>query len=158
VARHLPGRSWILRTAWLYGPHGPSFVATMIRLAAQPGEVTVVDDQHGQPTSTATVAGLIAALTARGVPAGVYHATCSGQTTWFSLAREVFALAGADPDRVRPIPSTELTRPAPRPAWSVLGHEAWARAGLAPPEDWQAALHRDFPAVLAARQAAGGAR
>jgi len=151
VARLLPGRSWIVRTAWLYGPHGGNFVATMLRLAAGSGEVTVVNDQHGQPTSTVTVAGLITELAAREAPAGTYHATCSGQATWFGLAREVFALAGADPARVTPIPSTSMSRPAPRPAYSVLGHDGWARAGLGAPEHWQTALHRDFPAVLAAR-------
>jgi dTDP-4-dehydrorhamnose reductase len=151
VAQLLPGRSWILRTAWLYGAHGHSFVATMTGLAARPQAVTVVDDQHGQPTSTVTVAGLILALAAAGAPAGVYHATCSGQTTWFGLAREIFGLLGADPGRVTPIPSTELRdRPAPRPAYSVLGHDAWAAAGLPPPEDWRAALHRDFPAFAPA--------
>jgi dTDP-4-dehydrorhamnose reductase len=155
VARLLPGRCWILRTAWLYGAHGRSFPATMIRLAARQPEVTVVDDQHGQPTSTVTVAGLIAALAAAGAPPGVYHATSSGQTTWHGLAQEVFRLLGADPARVRPMPSSALDRPAPRPAWSVLGHGAWAAAGLPAPEDWRAALHRDFPALAAAASRAG---
>jgi dTDP-4-dehydrorhamnose reductase len=150
VARLLPGRCWILRTAWLYGAHGRSFPATMIGLAARQPEVTVVDDQHGQPTSTVTVAGLIAGLVAADAPAGIYHATCSGQTTWHGLAQEIFRLLGADPGRVTPIPSSALSRPAPRPAWSVLGHGAWTLAGLPAPEDWQAALHRDFPALVAA--------
>jgi dTDP-4-dehydrorhamnose reductase len=151
VTRLLPGRSWILRTAWLYGAHGRSFVTTMISLAGRPEGVTVVDDQHGQPTSTVTVAELILALVRAQAPAGLYHATCSGQTTWFGLARAIFGLLGADPERVTPIPSTQLARPAPRPGYSVLGHGAWARAGLPDPEDWQAALQRDFPAVAAAR-------
>jgi dTDP-4-dehydrorhamnose reductase len=157
VTRLLPGRSHIVRTAWLYGPHGGSFVATMAGLAARPPGVTVVDDQHGQPTSTVTVAELIGALPAASAPAGVYHATCSGQTTWFGLAREIFALLGADPGKVTPIASTELSRPAPRPAYSVLAHGAWAAAGLPPPEDWRAALHRDFPAFAPApRSVTGG--
>jgi dTDP-4-dehydrorhamnose reductase len=150
VARLLPGRACILRTAWLYGAHGRNFVATMIGLAGRPGGVTVVDDQHGQPTSTVTVAELILALVAASAPAGTYHATCSGQTTWFGLAREIFGLLGDDPERVTPIPSTQLTRPAPRPGYSVLAHGAWARAGLPPPEDWRTALHRDFPAFAPA--------
>jgi dTDP-4-dehydrorhamnose reductase len=150
VASILPDRSWIVRTAWLYGARGPCFPATMIRLAASQPQLTVVDDQRGQPTSTITVAGLIYALVTADAPAGAYHATCSGQTTWFGLAREIFALIGADPDRITPIPSTQLSRPAPRPAYSVLGHEAWARAGLAAPEDWRAALRRDLPALAAA--------
>jgi dTDP-4-dehydrorhamnose reductase len=97
-----------------------------------------------------TVAELILALVRAQAPAGIYHATCSGQTTWFGLAREIFGLLGADPERVTPIPSTQLTRPAPRPAYSVLAHGAWGRAGLGPPEDWRAALHRDFPAFAPA--------
>jgi dTDP-4-dehydrorhamnose reductase len=151
VARRLPGRACIVRTAWLYGVHGRSFVATMIGLAARQPGVTVVDDQHGQPTSTVTVARQILALVAAGAPAGTYHATCAGQTTWFGLAQEIFGLLGADPGRVTAIPSTQLDRPAPRPAYSVLGHGAWAAAGLPPPEDWRTALHRDFPAFVSAR-------
>ena len=115
-------------------------------LAARQPVVTVVNDQHGQPTSTLAVAERILALGSGSAPAGIYHATCSGQTTWFGLAREIFGLLGADPERVTAIPSTQLTRPALRPAYSVLGHDAWTRAGLPPPEDWRTALHRDFPA------------
>jgi dTDP-4-dehydrorhamnose reductase len=153
VTRLLPGRSYIVRTAWLYGAHGGNFVATMIGLAARQPAVTVVNDQHGQPTSTATVANLILALIAAQAPAGVYHATCSGQTTWFGLAQEIFRLLSTDPDRVTPIPSTQLSRPAPRPSYSVLAHGAWTQADLPRPEDWRAALHRDFPALAAASQA-----
>jgi len=153
VTQLLPARSYIVRTAWLYGAHGGNFVATMIGLAARQPVVTVVDDQHGQPTSTTTVAGLILALVAAQAPAGVYHATCSGQTTWFGLAQEVFRLLRADPARLTAIPSTQLSRPAPRPAYSVLAHGAWAQAGLPLPEDWRTALHRDFPALAAASQA-----
>lgn len=154
VTRLLPGRGYIVRTAWLYGAHGTSFVATMIGLAARPGDVTVVDDQHGQPTSTRMVAERILALVSEQAPAGTYHATCSGQTTWFELAREIFRLLGADPERVTPIPSTRLVRPARRPAFSVLAHDAWTRAGLGPPPDWRTTLHRDFPALAQARDRA----
>jgi dTDP-4-dehydrorhamnose reductase len=152
VADQLPDRSYIVRTAWLYGAHGRNFVSTMIGLAAKQPVVTVVDDQHGQPTSTTTVASLILALIAAKAPAGIYHATCSGQTTWFELAQEVFRLLDADPDRVTPIPSTQLSRPAPRPSYSVLAHGAWTQAGLPRPEGWLAALHRGFPALATASQ------
>ena len=101
----------------------------MIKLEDQRPTVDVVDDQHGQPTWTADVAGQIIALVHSAAAPGIYHATSGGQTTWFGLAREIFGLLGADPARVRPIPSSALSRPAPRPAYSVLGHGAWA--GLA---------------------------
>ena len=145
VLAQLPGSGYILRTAWLYGAHGGNFVATMMRLEREQPTVSVVDDQHGQPTSTAAVAGRIAAMIAADVPPGIYHATCSGQTTWWGLAREVFRRVGADPDRVKAVSSAEMTRPAPRPAYSVLGHAAWAGAGLAPMADWRDALSRAMP-------------
>ncbi len=154
VLDRLPEAGYVLRTAWLYGAHGPNFVRTMIRLEAQRPAVDVVDDQHGQPTWTADVAGQIIALVQAGARPGVYHATSAGQTTWYGLAREVFSLLGAEPSRVHPVPTSAMPRPAPRPAYSVLGHSAWTAAGLAPIGDWRAALHRAFPSVLAAQRAA----
>jgi dTDP-4-dehydrorhamnose reductase len=113
----------------------------MRRLAlADDAPVRVVDDQHGQPTWTVDVADRLLALLETGAPAGTYHATSSGRATWHDLAREVFALVGADPGRVHPVPTSEYPRPAPRPAWSVLGHESWASAGLEPIGPWQERL------------------
>ncbi len=150
----LPEAGYVVRTAWLYGAHGPSFVRTMIRLAEQRPAVDVVDDQHGQPTWTADVAGQIIALVQAAAAPGIYHATSGGQTTWFGLAREVFGLLGADQARVRPVPTSAMPRPAPRPAYSVLGHGAWAGPGIPPIGDWRTALHRAFPGLLAAHRAA----
>jgi dTDP-4-dehydrorhamnose reductase len=147
VLCELPDRGYVLRTAWLYGPFGGNFVATMLRLERERPTVDVVDDQHGQPTSTTVVAGQIMMLAAASAPAGIYHATCSGQTTWHGLAAEVFRLAGADPSRVRAVPSSQMRRPAPRPGYSVLAHDAWTRAGLALPADWRAALSQSFPVM-----------
>ena len=73
-------------------------------------------------------------------PAGIYHGTNSGETSWFGFAREVFRLAGLDPERVLPTDSTAFVRPAPRPAYSVLGHDAWARVGIAPMRPWRDAI------------------
>jgi dTDP-4-dehydrorhamnose reductase len=153
VLARLPESGYVVRTAWLYGAHGGNFVRTMIKLQDQRPAVDVVDDQHGQPTWTADVAGQIIALIHAAAPPGVYHATSSGQTTWFGLAQEIFGLLGADPARVRPVPSSTLSRPAPRPAYSVLGHGAWARLGVPPIGEWRAALHRAFPELLAAQRA-----
>ena len=148
----------MVRTAWLYGAHGPSFVRTMIKLADQRPTVDVVDDQHGQPTWTADVAAQIIALVHAAAAPGIYHATSSGQTTWFGLAREIFSLLGADPARVRPIPSSALPRPAPRPAYSVLGHRAWALGpGVPPIGEWRTALHRAFPELVTAQRPAAAA-
>jgi dTDP-4-dehydrorhamnose reductase len=150
VLARLPDTGYVVRTAWLYGAHGRSFPRTMMTLEQQRPAVDVVDDQHGQPTWTADVAGQIFALVMSAAPPGVYHATSSGQTTWFGLAREVFRLLGADPERVRPVPSSALARPAPRPSYSVLGHDGWIRAGVQPLGSWQAALERAFGEIAAA--------
>jgi dTDP-4-dehydrorhamnose reductase len=144
VTRLLPDTGYVVRTAWLYGAHGPNFVATMLRLATEREHLDVVDDQHGQPTWTYALAERLvaladAALAGRAAP-GVYHGTCAGQTTWYGLARAAFTLAGLDPDRIRPTTSERYRRPAPRPAYSVLGHGRWAAAGLPPLPDWHATL------------------
>ncbi|PAZ10132.1 dTDP-4-dehydrorhamnose reductase [Streptomyces sp. SA15] len=143
VLRELPGAGVVVRTAWLYGVHGRSFVRTMTELEARRDTVDVVDDQRGQPTWSADVAERIADLGPRvGRDAsGVLHATSSGEATWYELAREVFAHLGADPDRVRPVSSAAFPRPAPRPAYSALAHGRWQRLGLPPLRDWRTALH-----------------
>ena len=158
VLSGLPGAGYVVRTAWLYGAHGPNFVRTMITLEGQRPAIDVVDDQQGQPTWTADVARQIIALVHSTAAPGIYHATSGGQTTWFGLAREIFGLLGADPSRVRPIPSSALSRPAQRPAFSVLGHDAWAVARIQPIGEWPTALHRAFPGIVAAHQAAAAVR
>lgn len=147
VLEFLPQSGLVVRTAWLYGGIGPSFVHTMIRLARERQFIDVVDDQRGQPTWTVDVAGQLIALATSGGPAGIYHATSSGETTWFGFAREVFALLGADASRVRPTTSEAFPRPAPRPANSVLGHDRHTLAGLGPIGDWRDALRRAWPTV-----------
>jgi dTDP-4-dehydrorhamnose reductase len=143
----LPDSGLVVRTAWLYGGAGPSFVHTMIALAGRQHVVDVVADQHGQPTWTADVARQVIALAAGSCPPGVYHATSAGQATWHELAREVFRLLGADPGRVRPATSAAFERPARRPAYSVLGHDRLALAGIEPIGDWRTALERAWPAL-----------
>jgi dTDP-4-dehydrorhamnose reductase/4-ketoreductase len=146
VLAELPGASAVVRTAWLYGAHGSNFVRTMLRLEGTRDTVDVVDDQRGQPTWSADVAARIADLGVSGA-SGVFHATNAGEASWYELAREVFRLAGADPDRVRRTDSRAFVRPAPRPSYSVLGHERWRAAGLAPLRDWRTALHEALPHI-----------
>jgi dTDP-4-dehydrorhamnose reductase len=147
----LPESGYVVRTAWLYGAGGPNFVRTMIGLERTKDTIDVVDDQRGQPTWTADLADLVIKLgdaaTVRAAPPGVYHGTSGGDATWFDLARETFRLAGADPARVRPTTSAAFVRPAPRPAYSVLGHRRWGATGMAPIRDWRAALVAAFPSL-----------
>ncbi|WP_405842112.1 dTDP-4-dehydrorhamnose reductase [Streptomyces platensis] len=151
VLATLPETGYVVRTAWLYGASGPNFVSTMIRLAARQATPQVVNDQRGQPTWSADLADRLIALGTAALsgaaPAGIYHATNTGETTWYALAREIFGLLGADPDRIRPTTSRALARPAARPGFSVLDQRRWQEAGLGPLRDWRSALAEAFPVL-----------
>lgn len=109
----------VVRSAWLYGPGGRNFVDTILAALDARGEVRVVDDQVGCPTYTLDLAqGLIRLLEAKA--RGIYHLVNGGQASWFELAREAARRTGRNPERVRPAPTGEVPRPAPRPAYSVL--------------------------------------
>jgi dTDP-4-dehydrorhamnose reductase len=140
-------QSWIVRTAWLYGAHGPNFVKTMASLAAEKDTVTVVEDQTGQPTWTVDLAAAIVRLVEAKAPFGTYHGTSAGQTTWFGFAQAIFAELGLDAARVKPTNTGAFPRPAPRPAYSVLGHEAWRGAALDPLPSWRKSLTTALPQV-----------
>ena len=131
------GDHLVVRTAWLYGAHGSCFPKTIARVALQRGALDVVDDQHGQPTWTVDVAEVVVRLVATGAPAGTYHATSSGQATWHEFAQAVVGAAGLDPGIVAPTTSEAFVRPAPRPAYSVLGHRRLTEVGIAPIRDWR---------------------
>ena len=156
VLTALPDAGHVVRTAWLYGAGGGNFVRTMIKLESIKDTLDVVDDQRGQPTWTVDLADRLVRLghsaLAGTAPAGIYHGTSGGETTWYGLTREIFRLLGADPERVRPTTSAAYVRPAPRPAYSVLGHDRWAAAGIEPIREWREALQEAFPALLAAER------
>jgi len=139
----------VVRTAWLYGAGGPCFPKTIARLAAERGAVSVVDDQVGQPTWTRDVAEVVRDLLDAGAPGGVHHATSGGAVSWHGFARAVVAAAGLDPEVVSPTTSEAFVRPAPRPAWSVLGHAGLAAVGVAPIGDWAQRWALAAPSVLA---------
>ena len=139
-------RSYIVRTAWLYGKNGPNFAKTMLKAATARDMLNVVNDQVGQPTWTVDLAEQIVLLLDSNAPAGTYHGTNSGSGSKFDQARDVFALAGLDPQRVLPTDSSAFVLPAPRPAYSVLGHAKWDAAGLAPMRRWQDAQAAAFAA------------
>lgn len=149
VLMALPDRGYVVRTAWLYGVNGANFVKTMLRLAESHDTLNVVDDQRGQPTWSRDLARQIVTLVDADAPAGVYHGTSSGETTWFDFTRAIFAGAGLDPQRVLPTTTDKFPRPAPRPAYSVLGHDKWASIGVEPIRHWQEALDEALPLILA---------
>lgn len=139
----------ILRTAWLYGAHGRCFPRTIVQAARERGGLDVVADQVGQPTWTVDVVDLAHRLVVSGAPYGSYHATSSGSTTWHGFAQAAVAAAGMDPRIVRPTDAAAYARRAPRPSYSVLGHDRLRAAGVAPIGDWRARWDEAAPAVLA---------
>jgi len=163
VLNEYPDGSYIFRTAWLYSEWGKNFAKTMVRLALTGDmEVKVVDDQLGQPTSALDLAEQIVLSIEAELPFGVYHATNSGQASWFDFAHEIFSLCGGEEfaSRVARTDSTSFVRPAKRPAYSVLGHDAWSAIGangdsVKPMCDWKIALHESIPRIIAAVKAEG---
>jgi dTDP-4-dehydrorhamnose reductase len=120
VRAELPDHA-IVRTAWLFGPHGPNFVSTMLRLAAERDEVEVVTDQVGSPTFAGHLAPALVDMAER-TDTGIFHGAGSGSCSWYELTLEAFDAAGVS-RRVLPTTAEKFARPAPRPAYSVLGSE-----------------------------------
>ena len=138
---------FIVRTAWLYGLPGPNFVTAILargRSLGPEGELKVVSDQRGTPTSAMALAPQLLALA--GTEAfGTYHATCQGETTWYGFARLILETAGITV-RVTPCTTAEYPRPAPRPANSVLENRLLRVAGLDLMPAWQAAFRQFWEA------------
>lgn len=117
VFQRLAGAA-VVRTEWLYGKGGTSFVDKIMKLAGQQGSLRVVDDQRGSPTYARDLAAPIAAIMEKGLT-GIYHVSNSGSCSWFEFAGAIFSLRGMDV-RVSPISSSELGRKAKRPSYSVF--------------------------------------
>ena len=129
-------RAWVIRTSWLFGSTGHNFLRTMLRLGAEHDEVTVVDDQRGSPTFVGHLAQATRALVDEDLPKGLWHVAADGECTWADFAEAIFEQAGLD-TRVRRISTSELERPAARPAYSVLRSE---RAGAPRLPHWRDGL------------------
>ena len=144
AVRSADGPSFIVRTAWVFGPHGQNFPRSILRAAASGQPLRVVDDQVGSPTYARDLAELLLALLGIGTkpegiervkpltepaPYGTYHATNRGACSWFEFAQEVLRQAGRDIS-VEPINSAQLSRPAARPAYSVLSMQKINDLGL----------------------------
>lgn len=133
----------IVRTAWLYGPQGPSFVHTMASLGAKGGEaLKVVNDQKGNPTSTEVVADAIAFILTKPEVSGIVHATCEEACSWYDFACEIKRLMGERFKReIVPCTTEEFPRPAPRPKNSALRKSALNVLGYRTPR-WKDALEK----------------
>jgi dTDP-4-dehydrorhamnose reductase len=148
AARALCPDTVLVRTAWLYGAHGSCFPRTVAAALATRPTLEVVTDQIGQPTWTRDVAELVRELLAVRAPAGVYHATASGQTSWHGFALAVADSVGADRSRVHETTAAAYVRAAPRPAYSVLGHRTLEHIGVDPIGPWDERWVAAAPTVL----------
>jgi dTDP-4-dehydrorhamnose reductase len=145
----LPSNSWVIRTAWLYSPYGKNFAKTILRNAKKGSELTVVDDSWGQPTNARSLAFQICELLNSDAPAGIYHGTNSGQTTWFGFAKKLLRESSLQTS-LEPRQSEKLEGVAPRPNWSVLNTSKWESVGLRPMPNWEDELQKSIPELLAA--------
>jgi dTDP-4-dehydrorhamnose reductase len=143
LQQHAPDKWFILRTAWLYGPGGPNFAATMIKAARAGKPLKVVADQHGSPTFTHDLADITLDLLASGAPSGIYHATNSGRTTWFDFTRAILAAFDLQTE-LAPTTTAEWNRIKPdaacRPAYSMLDLSKTEKAIKRPIRPWEQGL------------------
>jgi dTDP-4-dehydrorhamnose reductase len=130
----------VVRTGWLYGVRGGSFVRAIGGRLARGESVDVVTDQRGAPTWTVDLAERLVALGSADVGPGIWHCSAAGDATWFDVAVALAELLGVPADRVRPTTSAAFVRPAPRPAYSVLSNRKWVEAGLPAMPHWRDAL------------------
>jgi dTDP-4-dehydrorhamnose reductase len=128
-------RYFIVRSSWLFGTGGRNFVETMLALGRDQGSVVVVRDQVGCPTYTAHLADAIVRLI--GTTAfGIHHIAGGGECSWYEFAEEIFRQSALDV-RMMSMTTPELSRPAPRPPYSVLATERNEAIYL---PDWQEGL------------------
>ena len=129
---------FIVRTAWLYGVNGRNFPTTMLELAQNHSEITVVYDEVGTPTYTPDLAKGISKLIETDYY-GTYHLTNSGNCSWCEFARYIFEVADVDVN-VIPVTASEFARPAPRPSYSVLENRNWVENGFEPLRNYKDAI------------------
>jgi dTDP-4-dehydrorhamnose reductase len=150
VAQAAPESHTIVRSSWLFGTGGPCFPATILRLAGERDELTVVDDQRGCPTFSRHLARALLALAAAPSTSvsGVLHVAAQGECTWFEFATEILRSAGSHVT-VRPGTSADLGRAARRPAYSVLRTERGDAVPRLP--DWREGLREYMGARVGSR-------
>lgn len=141
--------SYIFRTSWLFSEHRKNFVKTMVRKALyDTGEIRVISDQRGAPTSTSDLAERIMISVQKELPKGTYHFSNSGEASWFEFASVIFELCGADSSRVKAIESIEYESSTPRPRYSLLSNDCWNEFDFMPSRHWRKALEEKIPAVI----------
>ena len=133
--------SFIIRTSWLYGLEGDNFLTKILKkIEAQEKNLRIVDDQIGQPTLVSDLAERILQMSDAKLNSVIYHASNTGQASWFDFASRVFTLRNQPNEYISAIKTGDYNSIAKRPAFSVLGQSAWIDSGLPPMRDWGDAL------------------
>lgn len=134
-------RTFVVRTAWLYGRCGKNFVATILRKSSETDELRIVNDQVGNPTNAEDLVWHLLRLAATEAY-GIYHCSGKGVCSWYDFGRAIVEMAGIE-CRIRPCSTDEYPHVAHRPAYSVLDHGALEQTIGDYMRPWQSAL-KDF--------------
>jgi dTDP-4-dehydrorhamnose reductase len=161
--RDAGGLHLMIRTSWVYSPHGSNFLRTIVRLAKEREELRIVGDQIGAPTSAGIIADCVVALCGRpeGIKAvcaradGLIHLTASGATSWHGFASAI--VEGLQTrgipmmaKRIVPIATTDFPTKAQRPLNSRLDLTRLQSLGIVPPE-WRDGLKPALDSIAASR-------
>ncbi len=138
VVRSLCPFHLILRTSWLFGPGGCSFVTKVLDKIQEKECFKVVDDQRGSPTFTQDLAKMTSQLMEKAVR-GTYHITNRGECSWYQFAKKIIAFQGSQ-RKVHPVSASSLSLPARRPVYSVLDNCVLKLEGMSPLRSWEEAL------------------
>jgi dTDP-4-dehydrorhamnose reductase len=141
-------KTWILRTAWVYGEAGSNFPKTIAKLLLAGKDLEVVDDQIGAPTWSQDIAKAILDLINKQPQFGIYNCTNAGEISWFEFAQTIASTLGIEISKVKAVKSNTLTRPAKRPNYSVLSDKKWKQAGLQPLPNWKDAWNLASQKIL----------
>ena len=120
VTATYPEGSWIVRTAWIYGGFGGRFVHAIIKKSKESGNLKVVEDQFGQPTTTRALARFLNTLITSEANPGTYHFASQNYASRFNFARSIFEFLGEDIDRIQPSTTLPINQVAVRPRYSLL--------------------------------------
>ncbi len=139
-------KTFVVRISWVFGVNGKNFVKTMLRLAKERDELTVVCDQIGSPTYTPDLAELICKMI-KTEKYGTYHATNEGYCSWAEFATEIMKLAG-EKTKIIPVASSEYKTVAVRPLNSRMSKKSLDDSGFERLPSWQDALSRFLKEIL----------
>lgn len=141
--------SYILRTAWLYSKYGNNFAKSISKRILDRNEsISVVGDQIGQPTLADDLSRQIILVAKKRIFPGIYHATNSGEASWYDFACGINALLGDVSERIIKTTSKEITSTAKRPSYSVLSHDKWDTVGIAKMRDWKLAMNDSIKSIV----------